>query len=323
MRYYAMAGLEEVRDCRLTEEPSLDYLLECYRGIHGFMAGHLAEAARLLAEELPRSRLRVLTFTGNLVATGLRGLLAQLIEAGAFNVVITTTGALDHDVARAMGGRYLKGVFEADDAELYEKGYHRLGNVFIPVEDYGPKVEAFVRRLVERASREREEWGIHELLELAGSMIDDENSILRAAARSGAKVFVPGWPDGAFGTALFMEAQRGARIKIDYYRDMKVLADLFFPQEGRATALIVGGGISKHHAIWWSQFRGGLDSVVYVTTAVEYDGSLSGAHPREAVSWGKVKARARRVVVYGDATIVLPILAHSILKAVREGAGQG
>jgi len=312
-----LAGGGEVRDCRVSEAPQLDDILECYRSIHGFMAGHLAEAAELLARDLPESRLRILTFTGNLVATGLRGVLAQLIEAGAFNVVFTTAGALDHDIARAMGGRYLKGYFEADDEELYEKGYHRLGNIVIPIEDYGPKVEAFVRRLVERALQERDTWGIHELLGLAGTMIDDENSILRAASRSGAKIFVPGWPDGAFGTALFMEAQRGRRVNIDYYRDMKELADLFFPREGKAVALIVGGGISKHHAIWWSQFRGGLDSVVYVTTAVEYDGSLSGAHPREAVSWGKVKRRAPRVVVYGDATIILPLIAPKILAAIR------
>ncbi len=308
-----MAGHGEVKDCRLRGDLKVEDLIDCYEGIHGFMAGHVAAAAKLLSEELPKSSLRILTFTGNLVATGLRGLIAQLIEKRLFNVVFTTTGALDHDIARAMGGRYLKGFFEADDAELYEQGYHRLGNVFIPVEDYGPKVEAFVRKLVEVALKERSEWGIHEILELAGSLIDDENSILRAASRSGTKIFVPGWPDGAFGTALFMEAQRGNTLTINYYRDMKTLADLFFPQEGIATALIVGGGISKHHAIWWSQFRGGLDNVVYVTTAVEYDGSLSGAHPREAISWGKVKGRARRIVVYGDATIILPILAHPLL----------
>ena len=31
----------------------------------------------------------------------------------------------------------------------------------------------------------------------------------------------------------------------------------------------------------------GLDYAVYVTTAQEFDGSLSGAIAREAISWGK------------------------------------
>ena len=33
--------------------------------------------------------------------------------------------------------------------------------------------------------------------------------------------------------------------------------------------------------------EGGLDSAVGITTAPEYDGSLSGARLREAISWGK------------------------------------
>ena len=40
---------------------------------------------------------------------------------------------------------------------------------------------------------------------------------------------------------------------------------------------MVGGGISKHHVIWWNQYRDGLDSAVGITTAPEHDGSLSGA----------------------------------------------
>ena len=306
-------SLRPVIDARVGPETTLAELIDIYRGMHGFMAGHLAEAVDVLVEGIRESRLRVLSFTGNLIATGLRGVIADLIRRGYFNVVITTCGALDHDIARSQGGVYYRGFFEADDAELLEKGYHRLGNVFIPVEDYGPKVESFVRVLVEKAREKYEKWPLYELLKLAGSLIEDERSILRAAYEAGAEVFVPGWPDGAFGTALFMERQRGSGVDIDYYGDMKRLADHFFPKEGKAAALIIGGGISKHHTIWWSQFREGLDYVVYLTTAVEYDGSLSGAHPREAVSWGKVKPRSRRVVVYGDATITLPLIAAGIV----------
>ena len=46
------------------------------------------------------------------------------------------------------------------------------------------------------------------------------------------------------------------------------------------STLMVSGGISKHHVIWWNQYRGGLDSAVYITTAPEHDGSLSGARLR-------------------------------------------
>ncbi len=311
-----MEAMEPVKDI----DPSnlrVGELVEAYSSIHGFMAGHLAEAADLLAGVLPESRLRILSFTGNLVATGLRGVIASLVRRGLFNVVFTTTGALDHDIARAMGGVYYKGSFAGSDEELLERGYHRLGNIYIPIDSYGPKVEEFARLLVERLD-DGARLGMYEILLEASQLINDEGSILKAAAESGARIFVPGWPDGAFGTSLFMEVQRvGKDIVVDYFRDMKELSDIFFTsREGKASALIIGGGISKHHAIWWSQFRDGLDYVVYVTTAVEYDGSLSGAHPREAVSWGKVKARSRRVVVYGDATIIMPILASYIVEKI-------
>ena len=55
---------------------------------------------------------------------------------------------------------------------------------------------------------------------------------------------------------------------------------------------MIGGGISKHHTLWWNQYRGGLDYAVYITTGSEWDGSLSGALVTEAISWGKVKTRA-------------------------------
>jgi len=304
--------MEPIRDVRVSSELRVCELVELYGSIHGFTASSVWEAVRILREGLEVSDLRVLSFTGNLVATGLRGVLSQLISSRLFNLVITTTGALDHDIARALGGAYYKGFFEADDVELWGKGFHRLGNIFIPVEAYGPLVERFVRRLVEEALRVKAEWGVYELLRLAGSMLEDEYSILRSASLAGVDVIVPGWPDGAFGTALFMEIQRGQGIKVDYFRDMKRLADIFFTSR-KATALIVGGGISKHHTLWWSQFKEGLDYAVYVTTAVEYDGSLSGARPREAISWGKVSRRAKHTVVYGDATVVVPIIASCIL----------
>ncbi|MEM2491141.1 MAG: deoxyhypusine synthase family protein, partial [Candidatus Bathyarchaeia archaeon] len=72
----------------------------------------------------------------------------------------------------------------------------------------------------------------------------------------------------------------------------------------------------------WSQFRGGLDYAVYLTSAVEWDGSLSGARVKEAVSWGKVKKGAKRVTVEGEATVLLPLMIASLLTELGEGASK-
>jgi deoxyhypusine synthase len=289
-------------------------VVELYRRIGGFQALHVAEAYDVLKEAVQEADLRFFSFTGNLVATGLREVIAEAVKRRLFNVVVTTAGALDHDIAKAMGARYMPGSFDLDDVELARKGLHRLGNVVISKEEYGPFVERFVLSFCERL------WGrsvaTYELAyELGREMPED--SILGAAARAGVKIFVPGITDGAVGTALLTcndlarTKRGGSRVLVDVLKDEETLRELVYSSK-KLAALIVGGGISKHHVIWWAQFRGGLDYVVYISTAVEYDGSLSGARPREAVSWGKVKPSAKSVYVYADATLVLPILLKSL-----------
>jgi len=311
--------VERVVDRRVGPSMSVSELLELYRDIHGFMAGHLYRGYEVLVEMVERADLRFLSFTGNLVSTGLRGVIAQLIDEGLFDIVITTCGAVDHDIAKSVGGGYYKGYFEADDEELYRRGVHRLGNIYIELGSYGPAIERFTHSLVDELRAVKREWPVYEILWRAGEKLSrDPNSILGASYRRGVPVIVPGIVDGAFGTALYTKSKVSG-VRVDLFADMDLVAERVFRSKVSG-ALILGGGISKHHTIWWNQFKEGLDYVVYVTTAVEWDGSLSGAHPREAISWGKVKPGAKRAVIYGDATIVLPILAAGLLGA-RAGRG--
>src|SRR3989339_581417 len=55
-------------------------------------------------------------------------------------------------------------------------------------------------------------------------------------------------------------------------------------------------------------YRDGADYAVYINNAQEFDGSDAGALPEEAISWGKLKPEAKVVKVYGDATIIFPLL---------------
>ena len=303
---------EEVRDKPLTNEymRSLKKLIDYYGSIHGFMASHLYRGAGILREGARKSKLRILSFTANIVSTGLRGLLAKVIRDGYFNLIITTCGTIDHDLAKSSGGKYYKGSFQLDDNLLHELKIHRLGNIVIPIENYGPLVEKCVKEFFDDYNGNSISG--YELLWELGSRIKDSNSILKAAYEKRTPIIIPGFYDGSFGTNVYIYS-RLKNVNIDVSLDEKLLDDIVFEHiNDEAMALIVGGGISKHHTIWWSQFRGGLDYTVYVTTAVEYDGSLSGAHPREAVSWGKIKPKSKKTIIYGDATILLPLLLSSL-----------
>lgn len=306
-----------IKDYMISTNTSLCDLVKYFSQAHGFMASHIVEAVKITAEMWRDNKtLRFLAFTANIVATGLRGVLTQLIRENFPHIIITTCGTIDHDIARGTGHNYYKGSFHADDALLRALNIHRLGNIFIPEENYGVAVEDFTRDLLRELAKEKKEWAPHEIIYRAGKKIKDPFSILKAAAEKNVPVIVPGITDGAFGTQIVIQS-RFTGIKLDVIGDEELLADKVFEYE-KLGALIIGGGISKHHTIWWSQFRDGLDYVVYLTTAVEYDGSLSGAQPREAISWGKLKTGGRRAVVYGDATITLPLVVVGA-KCVMEG----
>ena len=50
---------------------------------------------------------------------------------------------------------------------------------------------------------------------------------------------------------------------------------------------------------------------------MEYDGSLSGAQTREAISWGKMKEKAEHITIEGDATVILPLIAAALVDKLR------
>jgi deoxyhypusine synthase len=149
-----------------------------------------------------------------------------------------------------------------------------------------------------------------------GKRICNESSILYWAAKNDIPVYVPGITDGAVGYQMWLFSQ-DHDFRVNLLKDSGELNDTVFRAK-RAGALIVGGGISKHHTLWWNQFREGLDYVVYISTADEWDGSLSGARPREAVSWGKISKKARRIMVEGDASLILPIIVGSLITRLEK-----
>ncbi len=287
----------------------------------GFTAKFVAEGVSILEEMMrdPKS-VNFLSFPADIVSTGVRGILVDMLRRNLFDVVVTTGGTIDHDIARCQAD-YYHGSFDADDSELYERKIHRLGNVFIPFDNYGPVVERFVRREVPEIL---EKYGGRispsELLHGLGEKMCP-NSILRTAYEARVPIFSPGLLDSSFGTALSFLSQE-QDFHLDFIRDMLKLADLSFTMEVSG-ALVLGGGISKHHTIWWNQFKGGLDYVVYLTTAVEWDGSLSGAREREAISWGKVSRKAARTFIPGEVTALLPLMYAALLDRMGDLQREG
>lgn len=308
---------DAVVDYDFSKSMSVDELVVQMEKAWGFTAGKLAVAVRILERMSEASScVKFLSFTGNLVATGTRGALKELVRRKLVDVVITTCGTLDHDIARSWKN-YYRGSFVMNDAELHQKNVNRLGNVLVPNDSYGLIIEQKMQELLKSLWAEGvKEVSSSQLSREIGKRICNESSILYWAAKNSIPVYVPGITDGAVGYQTWLFSQ-DHDFKLNLLRDSGELSEIVFTAK-KTGALIIGGGISKHHTIWWNQFREGLDYVVYISTADEWDGSLSGARPREAVSWGKINEKAKRIMVEGDASVILPIIVGALTSRIRK-----
>ena len=300
----------EVKDIHFKKSPSVKELVKAYGG-SGFQGTHILQAVELVKRMKKEKAAIFLAFTANVVASGLRGVIADLVRDGYADAIVTTGGALDHDLIKAYEP-YILGSFAENDVELHQKDVNRIGNILVPSARY-ELLEEKMQGVFAEVSKEKKVVSPSEIAGEMGKQIGDEGSFLKQAHEKGVPVFSPGITDSAIGlqTYFWKQKKENKEFGIDVTGDMKKLADLALNAE-KTAAIIIGGGISKHHTIGVNLLRGGLDYALYLTTAEPWDGSLSGAPASEAVSWGKIREEARHVTVHGDATVTLPLIYYSL-----------
>jgi len=77
-----------------------------------------------------------LTFTSNIISSGLRETVAYLVR-GYVDVLITTSGSLTEDVIKT-AKPFKMGEWDADEEALRERGINRQGiSLFRPTDMYG------------------------------------------------------------------------------------------------------------------------------------------------------------------------------------------
>ncbi|OGS52796.1 MAG: deoxyhypusine synthase, partial [Euryarchaeota archaeon RBG_13_61_15] len=269
--------LKPISDIEISGQMTVKELASQMLASGGFTAKKLGTACEIYRKMLREPHCTIfLSFPACIISTGTRGVIRRMVQDRMVDVIVTTCGTLDHDLARVWR-KYYHGDFLMNDADLHRKGINRLGNILIPNESYGIVLEQKMQPMLEKLYKEgKKTMSSRQLAFEFGSRIDDKRSILYWAARNDIPVYVPGITDGAFGSQLWLFKQQHPDFNVDVLKDEQELSDIVFSAK-KAGALMIGGGISKHHVIWWNQFRDGLDFAVYLTTAEEYDGSLSGA----------------------------------------------
>ena len=137
-----------VRDYSL-ESTSVSSIIKAMSTSGGFQSRNLSYGVDILRTMRGEKRCtKFLSIVGALLSTGVRGIIRDMLKDNMFDCVITTCGALDHDVARTYG-RYYAGDFRMDDSVLLKKNIHRLGNVLVPEVSYGSLIEKKVQSCLE------------------------------------------------------------------------------------------------------------------------------------------------------------------------------
>ena len=311
-------GEGEIRGYNFDDRFDARKFFDSYRDT-GFQATNLGKAIGL-AKAMQKDKATIfLGFTSNVSTSGLRDIITYLVKERKVHFLVTTTGGLEEDIIKTHG-KFLHGSFDADGAELRRNGVNRTGNIFIPNERY-IWFEGFMSKVLEKAYSRQKKSGKPmdsvELVKMMGAELSDskkkEESFTYWAYRNNIPLLCVPLADGAIGDHLYFFKKAHPNFDIGLIGEVKLLYDTVLNVE-KAGALIIGGSVPKHHIMNALMLREGADYTVYINTAYEQDGSNAGANPNEAKSWGKAAPTKNDVKVWGDASIIFPILVAAAFK---------
>lgn len=79
--------------------------------------------------------------------------------------------------------------------------------------------------------------------------------------------------------------------------------------------IVIGGGVPRNTVQSAAlAMRNPMDYAIVITMDRAETGGLSGSTLEETVSWGKVKEKAGKMMVFADAMIVFPIMVASVVE---------
>ncbi len=293
-------------------------LIESFANI-GYQASNFSSAIRIVNKMIEEKATIFLGYTSSMVSSGLREIIRYLVEHNRIEVIVTTAGAIEEDIIKCLGDFYL-GDFRASGRELRKRGLNRIGNIYAPNDRY-IEFEKFVQPLLDEIYDKQKKNGKmispSELIWRLGERINNKESICYWAWKNQIRIYCPAITDGALGDNIYFSSFRHPDLVLDIASDTKRLNDTTIGLK-KSGLIILGSGIAKHAILNANMLRNGADYAVYINNAQEFDGSDAGALPEEAVSWGKILPEAESVKVFGDATILFPILvAESFAKKFK------
>jgi len=294
-----------------------------------YNAGRIREVCQLFTNKLSREDVLIgVSLTGALTPAGLGvSCIVPLIKNGLIDWIVSTGANLYHDLHFSLGKSLYRGSPFVDDRRLKKEGIIRIYDILCSY-DVLLSTDTFIYNTVSGRDFQKK-MGTAELHYLLGKYALErekilglqEKSILACAFEYDVPVYTPSPGDSSIGMNIAALHGKEEKISIDTMRDVNETASIVYTAKKKgmkSSVIILGGGSPKNFLLQTEPHiqeilglqEAGHDYFVQITDARPDTGGLSGATPREAVSWGKIDPDAVQdsVVVYADTTIVLPII---------------
>jgi len=308
-----------VRHMELKSNMTVNQLIQQFDNAGSFGAGRLATACNIFENMVRDEKCTVfLALAGAVVPAGLRSIIADLIRKRLIDALVSTGANMIHDLIEALGGHHYKGHWFVDDFFLYKYHINRIYDIFVPEEDF-VKADKVLIEMFDEIAKEKQGQVLstNELMRLIGSRLKDPKSIVRAAYEANVPIFLPAMRDSEFAYIHIVHTRRNKKenaLLVDSFKGASEMVDVAKKSQ-RLGMIVIGGGVPRNavqHAALMADK--GLDYAVIITTDRPEYGGLSGSTPEETISWGKLKKKAGKVMVIGDAMIIFPITVAAVLE---------
>ena len=289
----------------------------------------------------------ILTLSGAMTVAKQGLIICEMIDRGLVNAVVATGALMAHGLTESIGLTHYAISPEADDSELFSKGYNRVYDT-LEMEENLNDVEVLVRYVLDHVEPEGGVWSSARFCRAVGQRLEELNQgpgIMRSAWNRKVPVFIPAFTDSEMGLDFSLWSVRRQMNSIrnrenpdelfqavpsfNPFLDLQEYAR-FIGKTKRLGILTVGGGVPRN---WAQQVAPYYDIAsfrldvslpeprfqygVRICPEPVHWGGLSGCTYKEGISWGKFMSPddgGRFAEVFADATAVLPLL----MKAVFE-----
>jgi deoxyhypusine synthase len=306
-----------------------------------FTGRQLGEAVDVL-EAMARDKdcFVVMTLAGAMTVAKQGLIIADLIEKGVVNAIVSTGALMAHGLVEATGRSHFRYNPDVPDTELYEQGYNRVYDTLEP-ETNLDDVEQVMAEVLGSWDHSEVMCSYklnHAIGEFLAKRSKEQRGILKSAYEKGVPVFVPAFTDSELGldVALHNRMREGSgrhKIRYDPFEDLEHFASTLLRQT-RLGIFTIGGGVPRN----WSQQFGPFIELRHrrmgenlplkryhyglrICPEPVHWGGLSGSPYSEAISWGKFvppSEGGRFGEVFVDATVGLPLIVAALFERLAK-----